>query len=554
MDWINVWRLVDQSQLGKPIVHGVHNHWLCVVAVCIAIFAAGVLLPVTHRYHRRDQSYRRLWLWGGSLAMGTGIWAMHFTAMIAYRLPMAVTYDVAITIASIVPAVLASGYCILNYHPARSVNIGLQRSALAMALGIGLMHYVGMEAMNVAADMYYSPGLFGLSLAAAYLLALVGLYIHAIANTGAPRKVAVYLGSVVLGLAVSGMHFIAMKATYFVANDDVLLSTLAIEPYGLIAGIVLIAAFLIVLMMVGLIVDRRFARIASSLQQSEMRFAQLAENTQMAIFTFDAERVIYANPALCKFTGYDSAQLQRMTLEQVFGEAFNRLAREVLTPPLVLDQAVHEEYSITTRGGEARWMYFSATLAQFDDQLLGLASGFDISDQKQAEYTLRALAYNDQLTGLGNRTMFIDRLDHHLKLNRRSKNRQASCVMLLDLDEFKNVNDNFGHQFGDELLQSVAHRIATVSRESDTLARLGGDEFVMLFENLGDYMDWSLIAEKLVEQFAEPINLGGGVKWKSVPASASCPSMEPTITAPMRCCGMWTSRCIGQSGSRIHAG
>lgn len=509
---INFWRLVNPELIKAPSIEGVHNHWLCLVAVLIAIMAAGVLLPVTNRYHRSSQGHRLLWLFGGSLAMGTGIWAMHFTAMLAYRLPLTVSYSVFVTVISIIPAVMASAYCIVTDRPAQLLDWRLHRAALCMALGIGLMHYLGMEAMVLAADMYYAPAWFVLSIVAAYLLALIGLYIHSATNSGEglARQLGLGVGSVVLGLAVSGMHFIAMRATYFVASEKSALSQLAIEPYGLIVAIVLVAVFLIALTITGVVVDGRMSRMSVSLHESEMRFSQLAENTQMAIFTFDATRVIYANPALCKVLGLTGRQVLDSTLTKLFGEAFQHLARDVLTPPLVFDKSFHEEFKVETHDGELKWIYFSLTLTQFRDQTLGLASGFDISYQKHAEYSLRELAYQDHLTGLANRTMFIDRLDHHLKLLARARDELDSCVMLLDLDGFKSVNDRLGHQAGDDLLCAVGDRLRQTARDSDTVARLGGDEFVMLFEHLGAPTDWSTVADRLVALFSEAVPVTGG--------------------------------------------
>ena len=512
---LQFWRLIDPGSIDGQVIYGVHNHWLCALAVLIAIFAAGILLPVTDRYHEGDPRYRLLWLCSGSLAMGTGIWAMHFTAMLAYRLPITATYDVIITLLSIPPAVLASAYCIINCRPSKIgnslLNLRLQLSAISMAGGIGFMHYLGMEAMNLPADMYYSPGLFLLSLLAAYVLGLVGLHIYCFASTSSAisPRIAIVVSSVVVGVAVSSMHFIAMEATFFVPNMQILPSELAIEPFGLIAVIIIVACFLIGLMILGSVIDHRFAQVSLSLQQSEQRFLQLAESAQAAIFTFNKKYVLYTNPALSMITGLSREQITKTPLTGLFGESFARLAESILTPPFLFDKPFHEEFRITLPSGEECWIYLSVTVIEFDGQHIGLASGFDITEKKAAEYSLRELAYYDQLTRLANRTMFIDRLDHHLKLIRRESNEINSCVMLLDLDGFKAVNDSLGHQAGDELLVLIARRLQLVARDSDTLARLGGDEFVMLFENISDQLNWTLIADKLLAIFAEPMDIRG---------------------------------------------
>ena len=505
------WRLVTPAILGEPFIVGTHNPWLCTLAVVIAMCAAGVLLPVTQRYWRSGAGHRTLWLAGGSLAMGTGIWAMNFTAMLAYRLPLAVSYDPLITLVSILPAVAASAYCIVHLRPSRGTRSRLHRVAITLALGVATMHYLGMEAIVVAADMYYSPLLFGISVIAAYPLALVGLYIYAqtARSMRGTSLIGISLSSAVLGLAVSAMHFIAMRATYFVPTGAISTDHLTMNAWGIATAIAVIALFLIALLVAGTLVDRRLSQMSSSLRDSELRFSQLAQNTRMAIFTFDRNGVTYANPALSEITGYSNQQIKSMSLSQLFGESFSLLAEDILTPPLLLERTVHEEFRITTRAGEPRWMYFSISLAPFHDHSEGLASGVDLTHQKAAEKSLRQLAYHDQLTGLANRAKFIDRLDHHLALLARTSGNAHSCVMLMDLDGFKGVNDNLGHQTGDELLRGVAKRLCRASRDSDTVARLGGDEFVLLFENLERKMDCTGIADKLVSLFAEPFDIDG---------------------------------------------
>lgn len=117
---------------------------------------------------------------------------------------------------------------------------------------------------------------------------------------------------------------------------------------------------------------------------------------------------------------------------------------------------------------------------------------------------MRNLAYSDQLTGLANRALFMDRLEHHLKLLGRRSNETLSIVMLLDLDNFKLINDTYGHLLGDQLLSAVARRVSEFARKSDTLARLGGDEFVMLFEKVESLHYAGRIADRLIEHLSEP--------------------------------------------------
>jgi diguanylate cyclase (GGDEF)-like protein/PAS domain S-box-containing protein len=126
----------------------------------------------------------------------------------------------------------------------------------------------------------------------------------------------------------------------------------------------------------------------------------------------------------------------------------------------------------------------------------------DITEQREAEETIRRLAYHDALTNLPNRTLFNNRLA--LELSRAQRSQQKASIMLLDLDRFKNVNDNLGHSFGDELLKSVGKRLSETVRSSDTVARMGGDEFIMLLPEIAHLKDALKIAEKILDIIQKP--------------------------------------------------
>ncbi len=133
--------------------------------------------------------------------------------------------------------------------------------------------------------------------------------------------------------------------------------------------------------------------------------------------------------------------------------------------------------------------------------------GRDVTQERRAEERVQRLARFDPLTGLFNRPMFFERLDHALAVARRRGT--AVALLFIDLDRFKNINDTFGHLTGDEVIRTMAQRLAVAVRETDTLARLGGDEFIVLAENLASATDASELAQRLVETLAEPVALAG---------------------------------------------
>lgn len=128
------------------------------------------------------------------------------------------------------------------------------------------------------------------------------------------------------------------------------------------------------------------------------------------------------------------------------------------------------------------------------------------AERKQAAIRLRHLALHDALTGLPNRELFYDRLDRALMRARRQGTRVG--LLYIDLDDFKLVNDRYGHPTGDALLREAAHRLKRSVRDSDTVSRIGGDEFVVVLDGVGTPGDASAVASKIREMLSRPFALG----------------------------------------------
>ena len=132
-----------------------------------------------------------------------------------------------------------------------------------------------------------------------------------------------------------------------------------------------------------------------------------------------------------------------------------------------------------------------------------IATGIDITDRKNLELELAHLSLHDALTGLPNRRLLLDRLEHVLQ----SRRRDEASVLFLDIDDFKVVNDQLGHGVGDEVLKVVAERLTKVIRPGDTVARLSGDEFALVLEDATDGNAPNLVAARLLEAVARPIDI-----------------------------------------------
>jgi diguanylate cyclase (GGDEF)-like protein/PAS domain S-box-containing protein len=167
-------------------------------------------------------------------------------------------------------------------------------------------------------------------------------------------------------------------------------------------------------------------------------------------------------------------------------------------------------YQVQPPEGEPRWFSISGKPV-FDDrgEFVGYHGvGTDITVSVRGAERYRHLANHDMLTGLPNRRLLADRVELALALARRTGTRVA--LMLLDLDDFKVVNDTQGHSVGDQVLVTVAQRLRNAVRESDTVARLGGDEFVILLQDAGEPRDIERVGAKIIDGVREPIQFGSG--------------------------------------------
>src|SRR5690242_7120397 len=213
------WGFLDGSVDPRLALATTYDPVLVAVSVLIASLAAYAVLGLAERISAAEKPLaKRAWLVAGAVTMGIGVWAMHFIGMLAFRLPVKVSYDVRITLVSVVPAILASAIMLRVISQARVSAGKLILGGALMGAGIGVMHYTGMAAMRMDAIMRYDPVLFVVSVVVAVLLASTALYIKFLASGGVRRghrRWATKLGAAVgMGCAVAGMHYTGMAASY----------------------------------------------------------------------------------------------------------------------------------------------------------------------------------------------------------------------------------------------------------------------------------------------------------------------------------------------------
>jgi diguanylate cyclase (GGDEF)-like protein len=200
---------------------GTYNYCLVLLSILVAVVVSHTALRLAARVARAKGSTVQLWLAGGAIAMGTGIWSMHFIGMLAFSLPIPLSYGVTATIGSLVLAIASSGFALKLASKAESSKLRLASGAIVMGAGICAMHYVGMTAVQVVPMIHYEPGLVAASAAIAIAASFAALWLFTHLGTQDTwRMRATRIGAAhVMGLAISGMHYTGMTASRFAANS-----------------------------------------------------------------------------------------------------------------------------------------------------------------------------------------------------------------------------------------------------------------------------------------------------------------------------------------------
>jgi diguanylate cyclase (GGDEF)-like protein len=200
----------------------VYNHWLVALSLGVAVVVSYTALLLAARVTTSQGRGAHIWLGVGAVAMGIGIWTMHFVGMLAFSLPIPLAYDVPETLASLAIAIVTSGFALRITSRQRLTLPRLALSAVAMGTGIAGMHYLGMGAITIVPVIAYDPVLVALSVFIAVCASFVALwlFVHLREAENSLRKQFMHLGAaIVMGLAIAGTHYTAMKASHFVLGS-----------------------------------------------------------------------------------------------------------------------------------------------------------------------------------------------------------------------------------------------------------------------------------------------------------------------------------------------
>ena len=254
-------------------------------------------------------------------------------------------------------------------------------------------------------------------------------------------------------------------------------------------------------------------RVEAALRESEERYALAAQGANDGLWDWDLEKnELYLSPRWKEMLGYGESELSNSPhewFERVHPDDLPKLQVALGTHPAGCDSHFVNEHRMRHRDGSDRWMLSRGVAICDNGRATRIAGSLtDVTGRKKVEGQLLHDAFHDALSGLANRTLFLDRLGLSLARAKRRPDFHFA-VLFLDLDRFKLINDSLGHLIGDRALVAIAHRLEACVRPGDTVARLGGDEFAVLLDDVRSLEDVERLTQQMEDRLAAPLQVDG---------------------------------------------
>jgi two-component system NtrC family sensor kinase len=406
------------------VITGSYDYWLVALSFLIALLTSYTALDLAARVTANHGIHRAMWLLGGAFAMGSGIWCMHYTGMLAFRLPIPVYYHVPTVVASLFAAIVASGVALFVVSRTRMTTTHLVAGSVLMGAGIATMHYTGMAAMRLGAMHSYDRNLWILSIFLAVIVSFAGLLI--IYHSGGEHSWKHKTGAAFsLGLAIPIMHYTGMAAVRFVAvptppdlSQSADTSTLAY------LGILCVTFLVLGFASITSLVDRRLSEQQLMLESERKMLRALIDNIPDLMYVKDTEsRFVLANPQVARAIGVSS-------VEELIGKTeFDFLPPVVVNPSYEMEQQIvrsgqgvfnHEAVLLDRHGNQMPVLTTTVPLRDSNGRITGIAGvARNISERKKNEQALKAA--ERKYRGMFDEALFgmfqLDREGYLLHLN-----------------------------------------------------------------------------------------------------------------------------------------
>jgi diguanylate cyclase (GGDEF)-like protein len=488
-------------------ITAMHDLRLVALACVLCGLASLTSLHMLGRAQAAKGHTHFIWVAAGGVAFGSGVWATHFISMLAYQPNVPVAFDVGLTMLSLFWAIGGGWLALLCAYA--NTRLAMVASGVVLGGAIGAMHFTGMAALQVPGVLNYATP----DLVAAWVIGLV------LAPCALLRFRTGHLvqATLLLVLAIAGLHFIAMAAVSIVTDGTTVdgLPTVALAvSVAAVAGLILISS------LGGALLDQHLDRRAA---RDTERFRRFADATFEGLFFLEDDIVSDANLVMCR--------MLNTAPERVVGRPLSAFFSLKSQPALAAlrahgGEAGGAELELASAGRAPMVVDIMARQVTGGPARSSVIVVRDATERRRAEQRIKELAQTDPLTGLANRMLLQDYLSRALVS--AEKTGSAVAVLCLDLDRFKLVNDLLGHHAGDCLLVEVAERLRGNTRDTDMIARLGGDEFIAVQPFSGEMSNVGALARRLIQSLSEPyviegraVDISASIGISSYPATAT---------------------------------
>jgi two-component system sensor histidine kinase/response regulator len=375
------------------LLTGYYDFRLVAVSVLIAIMASYAALDLAGRVAAADGTSRKAWLFGGAVAMGLGIWSMHYIGMLAFHLPIPVWYHWPTVVASLLVAMLASAIALSTVSRPSMGAVDLTVGSLAMGTGIASMHYIGMHGMRLSAIHHYSLPLVGASLVLAVAISGGALWFSFSLRQVRVDYLRRKLGSaVVMGLAIPVMHYLGMAAVTFSAEPGLPDLSQTVPNTGLGTGAIASVTIMVLsLAVMTAFADRRLGEQGEILRSTAERYRSLFIHNLAGVYQTTVEgQFLDCNDACARLFGFPTREaLMATAVENLFESPDARAA--VIAQLLEHSSLSNVEMQLRKSDGTPIWVLMSATVVNDATKGDGIIEGtlIDISDRKRAETILK---------------------------------------------------------------------------------------------------------------------------------------------------------------------
>ncbi len=388
-------------------VTGTYDPYLVALSFAVACLASYAALDLGGRIRDSRRWGRLAWLVTAAFAMGGGIWSMHFIAMLAFFMPMPISYDFGLTLISLVVAIGVTGFGFFMIGTRRVTATEFVLSGIFMGIGIAAMHYTGMAAMRMPAEISYDRGLVALSVVIAIGASIAALWL-AFRTTVIWQRL---LAALVMGSAISGMHYTGMAAATFIADPamDGAHGAPILAQTDLALSIATVTFVILLVTLVASTLDRKLTKLAEReaalLRESEERLRKLYRETPLPLHAVGADgRIERVSNAWLKLLGYPREDTLGRDLTDFMTEDSKRRYKSTVWPSLRAGDDVQEvECRFVRKSGEVLDVLLNAHEERSDGEPVRMLGGIvDITARKRAEDALRRsqrLEAMGQLTG-----------------------------------------------------------------------------------------------------------------------------------------------------------